>query len=56
MKLEDFIKECMRQLTAACKNEDVYSPKDVEFSLVLNAEGNICGPGELAVCNVKVRM
>jgi len=56
MNLEDFIKECMRQLTAACSREGVYMPKDVEFSLALNAQGNICGPGELAVCNVKVRM
>lgn len=56
MNLEDYIKECLRQLTAACAQEGVYMPKDVEFCFVLNDRGNICKPGELAVCNVKVRM
>lgn len=54
MKIEDYIKNALEQVRSGCNKAGCLPPEKVEFLIQLNAEGNVCGQGEMAVSSVKM--
>lgn len=56
MKIEDFIKNVIQQITAACDRDGVYMPQQIEFTIQINMQGEVCTKDDIAIATIKVQM
>jgi hypothetical protein len=54
MKISEFIKEVMKQINDACAEQGAQMPKCVEFTIQINAQGEVCKAGDIAVGTMKI--
>lgn len=56
MKIEEFMKEVVRQINEACSEQNCSYPDVIEFVLQLNEKGDVCSPGDFCAATVRVEM
>lgn len=56
MKIEEFMKEVVRQINEACSEQNCSYPDVVEFCIQVNSRGEVCEPGEFCASTVRVEM
>lgn len=56
MKIEDFIREVMKQISASCNGGDIFCPRSIEFSIQVNSDGEICKPQDVAITTIKISL
>lgn len=56
MKIEDFIKDMLKQIHSACAQDDAYMPREIEFSIQVNIKGEVCKPDDICVSTIRVKV
>lgn len=56
MKIENFIQQVLEQITTACHKTGVFNAKDIEMTIQINDNGDVCREHEVAIASVRINL